>query len=88
VRSSAGEHYLHTVGVTGSIPVAPTILSIGGLTPPVGGLMYITCSIVKVRIGDFVKALTPLLIAQLIVLLLLTIIPALSTVLPNLLMGH
>ena len=27
VRSSAGEHYLHTVGVTGSIPVAPTIFS-------------------------------------------------------------
>jgi hypothetical protein len=27
VRSSAGEHYLHTVGVTGSIPVAPTIRS-------------------------------------------------------------
>ena len=24
VHSSAGEHYLHTVGVTGSIPVAPT----------------------------------------------------------------
>ena len=24
-RSSAGEHYVHTVGVTGSIPVAPTI---------------------------------------------------------------
>jgi hypothetical protein len=26
-RSSAGEHYLDTVGVTGSIPVAPTIKS-------------------------------------------------------------
>ncbi len=26
VRSSAAEHYLHTVGVTGSIPVAPTTL--------------------------------------------------------------
>ena len=25
MRSSAGEHYLHTVGVTGSIPVASTI---------------------------------------------------------------
>src|SRR5258708_14813541 len=25
-RSSAGEHYLDMVGVTGSIPVAPTIL--------------------------------------------------------------
>ena len=24
-RSSAGEHCLHTAGVTGSIPVAPTI---------------------------------------------------------------
>src|SRR5215813_4821722 len=26
-RSSAGEHSLHTGGVTGSIPVAPTIVS-------------------------------------------------------------
>jgi hypothetical protein len=26
-RSSAGEHYLDTVGVTGSIPVAPTMAS-------------------------------------------------------------
>src|SRR5207248_2392337 len=26
-RSSAGEHYVDIVGVTGSIPVAPTILS-------------------------------------------------------------
>ena len=26
-RSSAGEHYLDMVGVTGSIPVAPTITS-------------------------------------------------------------
>ena len=32
VRSSAGEHYLHTVGVTGSIPVAPTNL-FKGLDP-------------------------------------------------------
>ena len=32
-RSSAGEHCLHTAGVTGSIPVAPTIYSfeIGGM---------------------------------------------------------
>ena len=27
-RSSAGEHYVDIVGVTGSIPVAPTIISI------------------------------------------------------------
>ena len=29
VRSSAAEHRLHTAGVTGSIPVAPTIISMG-----------------------------------------------------------
>ena len=28
-RSSAGEHYVDIVGVTGSIPVAPTIISKG-----------------------------------------------------------
>ena len=35
-RSSAGEHHLDTVGVTGSIPVAPTILSINktAMLPP------------------------------------------------------
>ena len=29
-RSSAGEHCLHTAGVTGSIPVAPTIIEVNG----------------------------------------------------------
>ena len=31
-RSSAGEHYLDMVGVTGSIPVAPTIISFASRT--------------------------------------------------------
>src|SRR5437762_3488157 len=33
-RSSAGEHTLHTGGVTGSIPVAPTMTSVHRTSPP------------------------------------------------------
>jgi tripartite ATP-independent transporter DctM subunit len=63
-------------------------LSMGALTPPVGGLMYITCSILNVRIGDFVRAVWPLFLAQILVLALLTLFPPLVTWLPDLLMGN
>jgi tripartite ATP-independent transporter DctM subunit len=63
-------------------------LALGGLTPPVGGLMYISCSVLNVRIVDYFRAVFPLLAAQLVVLLLLTILPGLVTFLPNLLMGQ
>ncbi|SOC11611.1 tripartite ATP-independent transporter DctM subunit [Ureibacillus xyleni] len=59
-------------------------LTIGILTPPVGSGLFIASSITKVSIGDLVKALWPFLIIALIVLLLLTYIPALSLWLPNL----
>ena len=39
-RSSAGEHYVDIVGVTGSIPVAPTIHQHKGLLV-VGGQQYV-----------------------------------------------
>ncbi|TSI03576.1 TRAP transporter large permease [Lysinibacillus sp. BW-2-10] len=59
-------------------------LTIGILTPPVGSGLFIASSITKVSIGDLVKALWPFLIIALIVLLLLTYIPALSLWLPGL----
>ncbi len=62
-------------------------LAIGALTPPVGGLMYITCSVLEVRVADFVKAVLPLLGAEIFVLLTITLFPAVVTFLPNLLMG-
>lgn len=62
-------------------------LSIGALTPPVGGLMYITCSILNVRIVDFVRAVAPFFLTQVVVLLLLTLFPPIVTFLPDLLMG-
>jgi tripartite ATP-independent transporter DctM subunit len=62
-------------------------LALGGLTPPVGGLMYISCSVLNVRIVDYSRAILPLFMAQLFVLLVLTVFPGLITFFPNLLMG-
>jgi tripartite ATP-independent transporter DctM subunit len=62
-------------------------LALGALTPPVGGLMYITCSILNVRVVDYFRAVLPLFVAQLVVLLLLALFPPLVTFLPDLLMG-
>ncbi|MCP1143522.1 TRAP transporter large permease [Lysinibacillus endophyticus] len=59
-------------------------LTIGILTPPVGSGLFIASSITKVSIGDLVKSLWPFLIVALIVLLLLTYVPALSLWLPGL----
>ena len=62
-------------------------ISMGALTPPVGGLMYITCSILNVKVGEFVRAVWPLFLAQLVVLAALTLFPPLVTFLPDLMMG-
>lgn len=62
-------------------------LALGGLTPPVGGLVFISCSVLNVRIADYVRAIAPLFAAQFAVLMVLTAFPALVTFLPNLLMG-
>lgn len=62
-------------------------LALGALTPPVGGLMYISCSVLNVSIVDYFRSVLPLFAALLFVLLLVTAFPALVTFLPDLLMG-
>ena len=59
-------------------------LTIGLLTPPVGSGLFIAASITKLKIGELVKSLWIFLIVALIVLLLITYIPALTLWLPNL----
>lgn len=59
-------------------------LTLGILTPPIGSGLFIASSITKVSIGSLVKALWPFLIISIIVLFILTYIPALSLWLPNL----
>ena len=61
-------------------------LTIAGVTPPVGTLIYTTCSIVGVDIGRFIRESLPLVLALFAVLALVTFVPMVSLWLPNLLM--
>ncbi|PKM69040.1 MAG: C4-dicarboxylate ABC transporter [Firmicutes bacterium HGW-Firmicutes-2] len=47
-------------------------IMIGGLTPPFGSMMFTVCSIVNVKLEDFIKEVWPFIAALLIVLLLIT----------------
>lgn len=58
-------------------------LSIGLCTPPVGSLLFIGCSVADVGIKDVIKPLVPLFVVMLVVLLLVSYLPALSLWLPH-----
>lgn len=60
-------------------------LAIGLFTPPVGLNLYVAASLSKTNIIEISKGVVPFVIAAIIVLLLVTYIPAISTFLPNLL---
>jgi tripartite ATP-independent transporter DctM subunit len=57
-------------------------LTLGMITPPVGGLLFVTSNVARVPVGPLVRELWPFLIAHLVILILLTFIPALSNWLP------
>ena len=62
-------------------------LIIGLTTPPVGVCLFVASSIGKVPMARAVKAIIPFLIVSLIVLMMVTYIPAISLMLPKLLLG-
>jgi tripartite ATP-independent transporter DctM subunit len=59
-------------------------IMIGGVTPPFGSMMFTTCSVTKVPVGDFIKEVWPFILALLVALLIITYSPALVMFLPNL----
>ena len=59
-------------------------LTMGMITPPVGGLLFITTIVAKVPLARLVREVWPFLWAQLGVLALLTLFPSLSSWLPGL----
>lgn len=61
-------------------------LMIGLTTPPVGVCLFVCAGIAKIPLIDIIRAIMPFLITNLIVLFLVSYIPALSTWLPNLLL--
>lgn len=60
-------------------------LAIGLFTPPVGLNLYVAAGISKTNIVEISKGVVPFVIAAIVVLMLVTYIPALSTFLPDLL---
>ena len=59
-------------------------MSIGGITPPMGTLIYVTCGVTGCSIKGFVREAIPFFIMLLICLLLITFIPGISLGLVNL----
>ena len=58
-------------------------LTMGMITPPVGGLLFVTSVVARVPLTRMVAELWPFLWAQIAVLALLTLVPQVSTVLPG-----
>ena len=59
-------------------------IMLGGVTPPFGSMMFTTCSVTQVRVGEFVKEVWPFILALLFALLVVTYVPGLVMFLPNL----
>jgi len=62
-------------------------LTIGGITPPFGTVMFTVCTLNRVTLWDYSKQIWPFVITVIIVLLVVTYVPPLTTFLPNLLMN-
>jgi C4-dicarboxylate transporter DctM subunit len=65
--------------------IAVLNLMIGLTTPPVGVCLFVTSSIGGISLGEISRAILPFLGVSVLVLLLVTYIPAISLFLPNLL---
>lgn len=63
-----------------------TLINFGGLTPPVGVIMFTVCGILDVRTGEFTRAALPYFSAMLVFFAVLALFPALSLFLPGRLM--
>lgn len=60
-------------------------LTIGCITPPLGYCLFITSKIGKISVESTIKGTMPYMIAEIIVLLLITYVPALVTFIPGIL---
>lgn len=60
------------------------VMAVGGVTPPMGTLIFVTCGVTKCDIKDFVKEAVPFYALLLIVMLLIAFVPVLSTGFVNL----
>ncbi|MBE6908633.1 MAG: TRAP transporter large permease [Ruminococcaceae bacterium] len=59
-------------------------IMIGGLTPPFGSMMFTCVAITKCKMSEFIREVLPFIVALIVALLLITYIPAVSLLIPNL----
>lgn len=62
-------------------------LSIGLLTPPVGSTLFVGCALGKISIEKLTKMMLPFYAVMVLVLMLITYIPAISLTLPKIFVG-
>jgi C4-dicarboxylate transporter DctM subunit len=62
-------------------------LVLGLITPPVGAVLFAACGIAKIKLDQLSKAIWPPFAVSLVVLLIVTYIPAIATWLPNLVLA-
>jgi TRAP-type C4-dicarboxylate transport system permease large subunit len=63
-----------------------TLINFGGLTPPVGVIMFTVCGILDVKTGAYTRASIPFFIAMAVFFILMAAVPSLTLLLPNALM--
>jgi tripartite ATP-independent transporter DctM subunit len=59
-------------------------LTIGLVTPPVGGVLFVMSSVARMRLEELTRAILPLLAALMVVLLAVVLVPSISTFVPGL----
>jgi tripartite ATP-independent transporter DctM subunit len=62
--------------------------AIGTLTPPLGTVMFTTCTIIGVPVKEFVREVIPFWMVLFLSLIIITFIPQISLYLPNLVFGN
>ena len=58
-------------------------LSIGLVSPPVGSVLFVACAVAKVKLEQMIRPLLPMYAAMIVVLMLVTYVPAISEWLPS-----
>jgi tripartite ATP-independent transporter DctM subunit len=58
-------------------------LSLGGCTPPFGSVMFLVCSVLNMRVPDYVKEALPMIGVLVLVVFLLTYLPGIALLLPK-----
>lgn len=63
------------------------LITLGGMTPPLGVTMFAVCSITKTSVAEFTRGSAPFLAAVLVLIIVLALFPQIVLFFPDLLLG-